>query len=94
MVVCWLKHDWENRRPHANLLFQNVRLGLVPEDKLKELVDTEILEVAECKELVDVVVKEQKTALSEAHRARKMPHLFATRSTITVSISAEEICVI
>ena len=55
MVVTWLRHDWENRHTHASSLLKEVRLGLVPEEKLKELLDPNILEITECRELYEKV---------------------------------------
>ena len=57
MVVTWLKHDWESRHIHASSLLKEVRLGVVPEDKPKELLDSDILEIPECKDLYDKVNK-------------------------------------
>ena len=55
MVVTWLRHDWESRHTHAFSLLKEVRLGLVPEEKLKDMLHPDILEITECKELYEQV---------------------------------------
>ena len=85
MVVRWLKQDWETRRTHALCLLQDIRLGLVPEDRLKKLMDASILDIPECNELLQKVIKELKSDNSTTERAIRYPSLFHKRGTISVS---------
>ncbi|XP_072023797.1 kelch-like protein 25 [Amphiura filiformis] len=89
LVLEWLKFDWDNRRTHTCRLLQKVRLGLVPEDRCKELLDDSILSIPECKALFDKVVQLQGAPDSKHAIARQNPELFATRSTITAPVSIE-----
>ncbi|XP_072014301.1 kelch-like protein 12 [Amphiura filiformis] len=86
MVINWLKHDWENRRQHTSLLLGLIRLGHVPEEKLTELLDEEILELPECKLLLQQTREALQTNCSKRERAKQLPNLFATRSTVTAPI--------
>ncbi|XP_072013099.1 kelch-like protein 12 [Amphiura filiformis] len=86
MVINWLKHDWENRRQHTSLLLGLIRLGHVPEEKLTELLDDEILEVPECKLLLQQTREALQTSCSKRERAKQLPNLFATRSTVTTPV--------
>ena len=88
MVVKWLKHDWTSRCTHAPKLLEKVRLGLLPVDTLKTLLGDEILAVPECRRLVEEVVKLQSSGQSSTRLALDFPHIFATRSTMTVSCNA------
>ena len=54
--MAWLRHDWENRRIHTFSLLKEVRLGLVPEERLREVLDADILEIPECRELYEKVI--------------------------------------
>ena len=85
LIIKWLRQDWENRSTHAPSLLRKVRLGLVPEEILKQLMDDKVLEIPECKELFEEVLKELRSEESTVELAHKHPNLFATRSTITVS---------
>ena len=85
MVVKWLKHKWHERQLHAHSLLKHVRLGQIPEDILTTLLDDEILSVEACRQLLDEVLAKQKSDLSKAERVQLYPHLFATRSALTVS---------
>ncbi|XP_072013100.1 kelch-like protein 38 [Amphiura filiformis] len=86
MVINWLKHDWENRHQYTSLLLGLIRLGHVPEEKLTELLDEEILEVPECKLLLQQTREALQTNCSKRERAQQLPNLFATRSTVTAPI--------
>ena len=85
MVVNWLKHDWDNRSPHAPTLLQEVRLGHVPEESLRELLDEEILKIQECSCMFEEACRAQKLGCSKSELSKMMPAMFCTRSTITVS---------
>ena len=84
-MVNWLKCDWENRHTHASSLLAEVRLGFVPEEMLTELLDGNILEIPECKALLQETLDGQKKTCSKRELSKQMPKFFATRSTITVS---------
>ncbi|XP_072051890.1 kelch-like protein 12 [Amphiura filiformis] len=90
MVVQWLKHDWENRHSFAASLLKKVRLGLVPKQNLTELLDAELLEIPECRQLFQEVCKRQSSKCSAFKLSQKFPRQFATRSFITAPI---RICV-
>ena len=90
MVVKWLKYDWDNRRTHAFELLQKVRLGTITEENLNRLIDADVLELPECKSLLERVIGYQKSDRTKAWLAHKYPDLFATRSTITVSCIRNE----
>ena len=85
MVVTWLKYDWKNRSAHTTSLLQKVRLGLIPEESLTKLLDAEILEIPECKDLLQQVLDGKQMKCSKLERLKQLPNLFATRSTTTVS---------
>ena len=92
MVVSWLKHDWSSRHPHTLSLFQQVRLGHVPEDRLKELLDdAKFMKIPGCQQVLEKVLglirKLHTSEVSKVELSSKHPDLFATRSTITVSSS-------
>ena len=89
IVLKWLFHDWDQRKVHTFNLLKKIRLGLVPVDRLKQVLGDEvfqILAIPECKEILEEVVKlhatkeTAKVPLNQSH-----PDLFATRNTITVS---------
>ncbi|XP_072019606.1 kelch-like protein 32 [Amphiura filiformis] len=89
-VMKWLKYDWSQRKMHTFDILKKIRLGLVPADKLKEILGDEVLAIPECKTLVDEVfklhaTKESATActvpLIQSH-----PDMFATRNTVTESL--------
>ncbi|XP_072040529.1 kelch-like protein 41 [Amphiura filiformis] len=76
-VMNWLKHDWENRKEHADSLLRRVRLGVVPDLDFSEAFTDEIMTVPECRELFEEIVKDQfkmydgyDVANSEMFRAR------------------------
>ena len=83
-ALIWVKFDWEQRKVHAVDRLKQVRFGLVPLDRLQEILGEELLAIPECKDMVAAVVKlsvTKETAsppLGESH-----PELFATRNTIT-----------
>ena len=83
----WLRHDWDQRKAHTTDLLKKIRLGLVPVDRLKQILSDEILAIPECKEMMEEVVKlhaaeeTDKIPLVQSH-----PSFFANRNTITVSL--------
>ena len=93
LALTWLRYDWENRGSCALNFLQSIRLGLVPEENLKSLLeDPEMLEIPGCSDMIKKVVELQNddeclwSELSQTH-----PHWFATRSTITVSFYHRDI---
>ncbi|XP_072051899.1 kelch-like protein 12 [Amphiura filiformis] len=86
MVVQWLKLDWENRSNFALTLLKKVRLGLVPKQNLTELLDAEILQIPECRQLFQEVCKRQSSKCSAYKLSQNFPCQFATRSIITAPI--------
>ena len=89
VVVNWLQHDWENRFRCAYRLLQKVPLGLIPAERLKELITDDILGIPECKALLDLVMHMQQVEDSTIPVSASNPELFAKRGTKTVSINAE-----
>ena len=84
-MVNWIKCDWENRHTHASSLLGEVRLGFVPGVMLTELLDDKILEIPECKALLQETLDGRKKTCSKRELSKQMPKLFSTRSTVTVS---------
>ena len=83
-ALIWLRYLWEQRQVHAVDLLRKIRLGLVPHDRLREILGDELLAIPECKDMVEEVQKlsvTKKTAVPPL--ARSHPELFATRNTIT-----------
>ncbi|XP_072041315.1 kelch-like protein 38 [Amphiura filiformis] len=89
LVINWLKQDWETRHTHAHSLLSKVRLGLVTPEHLTELITKDILEMPECKALVDEVLQLRTSSQSVTTLSLKSPQLFATRSTITAPITTD-----
>ncbi|XP_072044796.1 kelch-like protein 30 [Amphiura filiformis] len=77
-IVQWLKHDWENRKGDACKLLQSFRLGLLPKDKVQELIDDQILEIPECKEMMDDLM-EKWAELEGIEDPLKLPESFLPR---------------
>ncbi|XP_072025710.1 kelch-like protein 15 isoform X3 [Amphiura filiformis] len=84
----WLRYDWHQRKMHTTDLLKKIRLGLVPPDRLKQILGDEILAIPECKEMIEEVAKVYATKesaripLNQSH-----PDMFATRNTITAPVS-------
>ena len=87
LVINWLKYDWEKRQSHAYSLLKKVRLGLVAEQNLMDLMSSDILAIPECRVLVEEVSNMRTSGQSLITLSIKSPEMFATRSTITVSLS-------
>ncbi|XP_072019847.1 uncharacterized protein [Amphiura filiformis] len=89
-TVTWLKYDWEQRKAHAVDLLKKIRLGLVPVDRLQEILGDEIMAIPECMDMVEEVVKlsvTKDTASPSLITTRH--HLFATRNTVTTRLDVE-----
>ncbi|XP_072021210.1 kelch repeat and BTB domain-containing protein 2-like [Amphiura filiformis] len=86
-TVMWLKHDWEQRKVHAVDLLKKIRLGLVPVNRLQEILGDEIMAIPACKEMVEEVVKLIVTKDTSAPLLiGSHPDWFATRNTITAGL--------
>ena len=85
-VLNWLKHDWDQRKIHAADLLHKVRLGLVPADRLTELLHDVIVDFPECKEMAEEVARIRADhKITDYPLNQTHPDMFATRNTITVS---------
>ncbi|XP_072050076.1 uncharacterized protein [Amphiura filiformis] len=84
VVIAWLKYDWEQRKVSVAHLLKKARLGLVQVENLKQILGEEVLDVPECKDMVEEVIRlnatkdEADVPLIESH-----PELFASRNTVT-----------
>ena len=86
-ALMWLKFDWEQRQIHAFDLLKKIRLGLVPLDRLKEILGDELLAIPECKDMVEEVVKLSATKDTDSPPLIKShPELFASRNTIIAKL--------
>ncbi|XP_072051651.1 uncharacterized protein [Amphiura filiformis] len=86
LVVKWLKFDWDSRCTHAVSLLGSVRLGLIPEEDLQELLDDDMRSIEECDQMLKEMQEGKQLGHSKFKLAREMPQHFATRSTITAPI--------
>ena len=82
-------HDWEHRKIHAHPLLEKIRLGVVPADNIKNLLlDNRIQEAPECVQMLEDVLKLHATKeVLDVPPAHSHPEMFATRSTINVSVN-------
>ncbi|XP_072013032.1 kelch-like protein 28 [Amphiura filiformis] len=87
LVVKWLKFDWDKRCTHAASLLGRVRLGLVSDKDLQELIHHDLLSIKECQQMLKEVQEGKKMGLSQFELSRKMPQHFVSRSTITAPIA-------
>ncbi|XP_072020764.1 kelch-like protein 26 isoform X2 [Amphiura filiformis] len=87
-TVMWLQYDWEQRKVHAVDLLKNIRLGLVPVDRLQQILGDDFMTIPECKEMMEEVVKLSDIMDTASPQLMKShPDLFATRNTITAAVS-------
>ena len=82
MILKWLTHNWDQRKIHTVDLLKKIRLGLIPVDSLKQILD---LDIPQCKVMVDEVVKLHAAEGRDELLVQSHPSLFASRNTITVS---------
>ena len=88
-ALIWLKYDWEQRKVHAVDLLKKIRLGLVPLDRLRDILGDELLAKPECKNMVEEVVRLSVTKeTASPPLIKSYPELFANRNTITAGLSA------
>ncbi|XP_072045203.1 kelch-like protein 30 [Amphiura filiformis] len=85
-IIQWLKHDWENRKGDAYKLLQRFRLGLLPKDKVQELMDDQILEIPECKEMMDDLM-EKWAEIEGVDDPLKLPESFLPRGMMRTLIA-------
>ncbi|XP_072050211.1 kelch-like protein 30 [Amphiura filiformis] len=84
VVIAWLKYDWEQRKVSAAHLLKKVRLGLVQVENLKQILGEEILDVPECKDMVEEVFRLNATKdEADVPLIESRPELFASRNTVT-----------
>ena len=88
-ALIWLNYDWEQRKVHAADILKKIRLGLVPLDRLKEILGDELRNIPECKDMVEKVVKLSVTK-ETASPPLLISHtdLFASRNTITAKLES------
>ncbi len=88
-VVNWLQFDWEVRKEHTTSLLRKIRLGLVPQDNLQELCNSDIGSVEECRAIMEEVLllKGAGESSTEGPLSHRYPQWFATRNTISVSVT-------
>ena len=90
-VMIWLKFDWEHRKVHVVDLLKKVRLGLVPHDRLEKVFGDDLLAIPECKNMMEEVVKLSVTKeTASPPLVTSHPEFFASRNTITATISVDE----
>ena len=86
-ALLWLKHNWEQRKVHASDLLKKIRLGLVPVDRLHQILGEELLSIPECADMVAQVVHLNDTMDTTSTLLLKShPHLYASRNTITAAM--------
>ena len=81
-TLIWLEFNWGQCKVHAVALLKKIRLGLVPLDRLKEILGDELLAIPECKDMVEEVVKFNVTKdTASLPLIQSHPELFASRNT-------------
>ena len=82
----WLEYDWQSRKKHAVSLLKKVRLGVVPADSLKKVIDAgKLSEITECKELLSWFLNPEGAAADQGASLMFGSHnMFCSRGTITV----------
>ena len=89
----WLSFNWTDRKQFAVSLLKEIRLGLLSDALLAELMD-QMHELKECRDMFDEVVelkKIPKGQLMEGTPDFLYPHYFAPKTTITVRILCMQI---
>ena len=78
-ALTWLKFNWEERKVHAVDLLKKIRLGLVPVDRVREILGKQLLAIPECKDMVEEVVQLSLTKETASPTLVKShPELFAS----------------
>ncbi len=57
ILMAWLQYDWDNRKVYAINLLGRIRLGLIPPDKVVDVFESQLQELAECRTLYLDVMK-------------------------------------
>ncbi|XP_072050555.1 kelch-like protein 25 isoform X1 [Amphiura filiformis] len=84
VVIAWLKYDWEQRKVSVVHLLKKARLGLVQVENLKQILGEEVLDVPECKDMVEEVIRLNATKdEADVPLIESRPDLFASRNTVT-----------
>ncbi|XP_072050745.1 ectoderm-neural cortex protein 1-like isoform X1 [Amphiura filiformis] len=84
VVIAWLKYDWEERKVSVAHLLKKARIGLVQVENLKQILGEEILDVPECKDMVEEVIRLNATKdEADVPLIESRPELFASRNTVT-----------
>ncbi|XP_072050891.1 kelch-like protein 25 isoform X2 [Amphiura filiformis] len=88
VVIAWLKYDWEERKVSVAHLLKKARIGLVQVENLKQILGEEILDVPECKDMVEEVIRLNATKdEADVPLIESRPELFASRNTVTGQIT-------
>ncbi len=86
-TLLWLKHDWKQRKVHAVDLLKKIRLGLVPVNRLRQILGGELLSIPECENVVEEIVTLSDTKdTATPPLIKSHPDVFATRNTITANL--------
>ena len=89
-ALIWLKFDWEQRKVHAVDILKKIRLGLVPLDRLEEILGDELLAIPECKDMVEEVFKLNVTKDTASLPLMKShPQMFTSRNIITTRLDSD-----
>ena len=57
ILMAWLQYDWDNRKVYAINLLGRIRLGLISSDKVVEVFESQLQELAECRTLYLDIMK-------------------------------------
>ena len=80
----WLQQDWDERKKHAVNLLKGLRLGRVPLDKVKEVIDAYMLQqLPQCREILDNLERNMDKFADITDNA-KLPESFLPRNMIKV----------
>ncbi|XP_072044807.1 kelch-like protein 25 [Amphiura filiformis] len=85
-IIHWLKYDWEQRKVDAYAFLKRFRLGLIPKDKVRKLMDDQFLEIPECKEMMDDMT-EMWTEFEGVEDLLKLPESFLPRGMIRTFVA-------
>ena len=83
-IHSWLKYDWDRRKQYAVSLLKGLRLGRVPLDKVKEIIDASMLQqLPECREILDDLERNMQE-FADVTDSAKLPESFLPRNMIKV----------
>ncbi|XP_072024553.1 kelch-like protein 25 [Amphiura filiformis] len=88
-VVSWLEHDWITRKTHATSVLTKVRLGVIPQEILRQYLDKDqFKESPELKELLtDVLLPDGASANPGMASGSQTSDMYASRGTITALVA-------